>query len=77
MQHGTLATQRVLTGTLDDLPGKAAGSGFSSPSLLIVGDVVRLHGTLDWFDTETGAQTRLTHDEAAQLPPLPISGAKT
>lgn len=70
VQHGTLATQRVLTGTLADLPAKVAGSGFSSPSLLIVGDVVRLHGALDWFDTHSGAQTRLTHDEAAQLPPL-------
>jgi uroporphyrin-III C-methyltransferase/precorrin-2 dehydrogenase/sirohydrochlorin ferrochelatase len=77
VQHGTLATQRVLTGTLADLPAKAAGSGYTSPSLLIVGDVVRLHGTLDWFDTGTGARARLTHDEAAQLPPLPLSGAKT
>jgi siroheme synthase len=77
VQHGTLATQRVLTGTLADLPAKAEGGGFSSPSLLIVGDVVQLHGTLDWFDTHQGAQTRLTHDEAAQLPPLPISGEKT
>lgn len=75
VQHGTLSTQRVLTGTLANLPGKAVGSGFTSPSLLIVGDVVRLRGTLDWFDTQTGAQTRLTHDEAAQLPPLPTSGA--
>jgi uroporphyrin-III C-methyltransferase len=77
VQHGTLATQRVLTGTLSTLPDLVAGSGFSSPSLLIVGDVVQLHGTLDWFDTHQGAQTRLTHDEAAQLPPLPISGEKT
>ena len=70
VQHGTLATQRVLTGTLADLPHKVAGSSFSSPSLLIVGDVVQLHGTLDWFEPLSGARTRLTHDEAAQLPPL-------
>jgi uroporphyrin-III C-methyltransferase len=50
VQHGTLATQQVLTGTLADLPGKVAQSGFTSPSLLIVGDVVNLHGTLAWFE---------------------------
>ncbi|MCA3238305.1 MAG: uroporphyrinogen-III C-methyltransferase [Curvibacter sp.] len=76
VQHGTLATQRVLTGTLADLPGKAAGSGYTSPSLLIVGDVVQLHGTLDWFEPHHGAHTRLTHDQAAQLPPLPTPGAQ-
>lgn len=77
VQHGTLATQRVLTGTLADLPARVEGSGFSSPSLLIVGDVVQLHGTLDWFDTHRGAQTRLTHDEAAQLPPLPTPASRS
>ena len=65
VQHGTLATQRVLTGTLADLPPRVAASGFKSPSLLIVGDVVRLHGTLDWFDPERGVSVRLTHDEDA------------
>lgn len=75
VQHGTLASQRVLTGTLADLPGKVAGSGFTSPSLLIVGDVVRLHGALDWFDPHTGAPVRLTHDDAVQLPALPTPGA--
>lgn len=74
VQHGTLASQRVLTGTLADLPGKVAGSGFSSPSLLIVGDVVRLHGALDWFDPHSGAPVRLTHDDAVQLPALPFPG---
>jgi uroporphyrin-III C-methyltransferase/precorrin-2 dehydrogenase/sirohydrochlorin ferrochelatase len=49
VQHGTTASQQVLTGTLADLPGKVAGSGFTSPSLIIVGDVVKLHGTLAWF----------------------------
>jgi uroporphyrin-III C-methyltransferase len=71
VQHGTLATQRVLTGTLADLPAKAATSGFTSPSLLVVGDVVLLHDALDWFDPHRGAQTRLTHEQAAELPPLP------
>jgi uroporphyrin-III C-methyltransferase len=73
VQHGTLATQQVLTGTLSDLPAKVAGSGFTSPSLLIVGDVVKLHGTLHWFDPHTGADSQLapSHQEIpAQLPAL-------
>lgn len=75
VQHGTLATQQVLTGTLADLPAKVAGSGFTSPSLLIVGDVVKLHGTLHWFDPQTGATSRLSpaHHEVPQ--PLPALNA--
>ncbi|MFW5332864.1 uroporphyrinogen-III C-methyltransferase [Hydrogenophaga sp. ZJX-1] len=78
VQHGTLSTQQVLTGTLSDLPAKVAGSGFTSPSLLIVGDVVRLHGTLHWFDPQTGAASQLSpaHHEVEQpLPPLNASAA--
>jgi len=73
VQHGTLATQQVLTGTLSDLPAKVAGSGFTSPSLLIVGDVVKLHGTLHWFDPQTGNTSQLApaHLEVRQrLPAL-------
>ncbi|MDO8904994.1 uroporphyrinogen-III C-methyltransferase [Hydrogenophaga sp.] len=73
VQHGTLSTQQVLTGTLGDLPAKVAGSGFTSPSLLIVGDVVRLHGTLHWFDPQTAADSSLSpahHEVPQQLPAL-------
>ncbi|MBU4520425.1 MAG: uroporphyrinogen-III C-methyltransferase [Gammaproteobacteria bacterium] len=78
VQHGTLATQQVLTGTLADLPAKVAGSGFTSPSLLIVGDVVKLHGTLHWFDPQTGADSSLSpahHEVPRQLPALNAAAA--
>jgi uroporphyrin-III C-methyltransferase len=55
VQHGTTATQRVLTGTLADLPARVADSGFTSPSLIIVGDVVKLHDTLAWFQPQAQA----------------------
>lgn len=74
VQHGTLATQQVITGTLSNLPGKVQGQPLLSPSLIIVGDVVSLHSALDWFDPITGAPALLTHDLAAQLPPLATSG---
>ena len=72
VQHGTLSTQQVLTGTLIDLPAKVAASGFTSPSLLIVGEVVKLHGTLDWFDPMTGASHPLSpaQPDSQPLPAL-------
>jgi uroporphyrin-III C-methyltransferase/precorrin-2 dehydrogenase/sirohydrochlorin ferrochelatase len=71
VQHATLATQRVITGTLADLPTQLGVQDLRSPSLLIVGDVVTLHGALDWFDPRSGAAMRLTHDDVASaLPPL-------
>lgn len=49
VQHGTTANQQVLTGTLADLPQRVIESDFTSPSLIIMGDVVKLHNTLAWF----------------------------
>ncbi len=48
VQQGTTAQHRVVTGTLDTLPQRVAG--LKSPSLIIVGEVVRLHDTLAWFE---------------------------
>ena len=57
VQHGTIATQQVLAGTLADLPARVAQSGFTSPSLIIVGDVVKLHNTLAWFTPAPAQET--------------------
>src|SRR5690606_21567444 len=43
VQQGTLPEQRVFTGTLETLPGIVAAAEVKAPTLLIVGDVVRLH----------------------------------
>ncbi len=48
VEQGTTEGQRVLTGTLSTLPGKAA-LGTRGPALIIVGDVVRLRNKLGWF----------------------------
>ena len=42
----------VLTGTLETLPGVVAAAEPRAPTLIIVGDVVRLHGDLAWFGGE-------------------------
>jgi uroporphyrin-III C-methyltransferase len=56
VQQGTTAEQRVVTGTLADLPGRVAAAGLRSPCLTIVGEVVRLRDELAWFEGETAAQ---------------------
>ena len=64
VEHGTRAEQRVVTGTLADLAQKARQAGIQSPALLIVGEVTRLHATLQWFNAAAAnpisKQMRLT-----------------
>jgi uroporphyrin-III C-methyltransferase/precorrin-2 dehydrogenase/sirohydrochlorin ferrochelatase len=52
VEHGTLASQRVLVGTVATLPQQVAQMDVHAPTLVIVGDVVRLHDKLAWFKTE-------------------------
>ncbi len=50
VQAGTTPQQRVLTGTLQTLPGIVRGSGVKAPTLIIIGEVVRLRERLKWFE---------------------------
>jgi uroporphyrin-III C-methyltransferase/precorrin-2 dehydrogenase/sirohydrochlorin ferrochelatase len=50
IQQGTTPQQRVLTGTLDTLPAIVRQSGVKAPTLIIVGEVVRLRERLKWFE---------------------------
>jgi uroporphyrin-III C-methyltransferase/precorrin-2 dehydrogenase/sirohydrochlorin ferrochelatase len=66
VQHGTLPTQRVITGTLDTLPALAEAAQLKPPTLIIVGNVVRLREKLGWYQPELhGEQARRTPLEAA------------
>ena len=49
VQDGSLATQKVVIGTLTDIARRVAQQRLSSPSLTIIGEVVKLHATLAWF----------------------------
>jgi uroporphyrin-III C-methyltransferase len=53
VEQGTTTAQRVVTGTLATLPQRVAG--MASPCLIIVGEVVRLHDALAWFDPQRQA----------------------
>jgi len=48
IQQGTTPHQQVYTGTLATLPGIIARNDVKAPTLIIVGDVVKLHDTLKW-----------------------------
>ena len=56
VQQGTTPSQRVFTGTLADLPQLVAQHEVHAPTLVIVGEVVRLREKLAWFE---GAEQRL------------------
>lgn len=49
VQDGSLHSQQVVTGCLANMADRVAKAGLKSPSLTIIGQVVRLHGTLNWF----------------------------
>jgi uroporphyrin-III C-methyltransferase/precorrin-2 dehydrogenase/sirohydrochlorin ferrochelatase len=52
VQQGTTNSQRVITGTLETLPKLAQDAQLKPPTLIIVGDVVKLHDKLAWFKPE-------------------------
>ncbi|MBK9130595.1 MAG: uroporphyrinogen-III C-methyltransferase [Gammaproteobacteria bacterium] len=49
IEQGTTRNQRVIAATLESLPQLVAKNDVHAPTLLIVGEVVRLHQTLAWF----------------------------
>jgi uroporphyrin-III C-methyltransferase/precorrin-2 dehydrogenase/sirohydrochlorin ferrochelatase len=57
IEHGTQVSQRVIVGTLDDLQTRVVAANVTSPALLIVGEVTRLHATLAWFNSAEGRQS--------------------
>jgi len=52
VEKGTTAQQRVMVSTLLELPDKLLANKVSSPSLFIVGDVVKLTEKLNWFNDD-------------------------
>ena len=50
IQWGTYPHQKVVTGTLADLPALAKAAGLGAPAITVVGDVVRYREEIRWFD---------------------------
>ena len=71
IQWGTTPRQRTVTGTISDLPLKVAEAKITPPALTIVGQVVALRDTMNWFETrplfgQTVVVTR-TRQQASEL----------
>lgn len=58
IESGTTARQRVVAGTVAELPERVRSNGLATPCLIIVGDVVALHERLAWFSPPEGAAPR-------------------
>lgn len=52
IEKGTTRNQRVHIATLATLPEKVIESGVSAPTLTIIGEVVKLHDKLNWYQPE-------------------------
>ena len=57
VQHGTTPSQRTVAGTLATLPQLALAAQLAPPTLIIIGEVVRLHAQLAWYETAAAAGT--------------------
>jgi uroporphyrin-III C-methyltransferase/precorrin-2 dehydrogenase/sirohydrochlorin ferrochelatase len=68
VQQGTTHKQRVVTGTLETLPQLAEEAKMKPPTLIIVGEVVKLHDKLSWFKPEPGEGTSFVAHMAEKLP---------
>jgi len=52
VQQATTPRQRVFTGTLATIANDVSGQEIKPPTLIIVGNVVKLHDHLNWFRSE-------------------------
>lgn len=46
IQNGTLPTEKVLIGQVDDIVAKVAESNIGSPAIIVIGEVVKLHPSI-------------------------------
>jgi siroheme synthase len=54
IEQATTRHQQIHISTLKDSVADFAGKEFSSPSLIIIGDVVQMHTSFNWFSADTG-----------------------
>ncbi len=58
VQQATTSSQRVVTADLATLADRAREAGLKPPTLIIVGEVVRLRGRLEWFEAHRAEAAR-------------------
>jgi len=50
VRSATTGQQETLTGTLEDIAGKAVASDFKAPAVAVFGEVVALRDSLNWYE---------------------------
>jgi uroporphyrin-III C-methyltransferase len=50
IQEGTTPQQRTVVGTLENIAERAANAGLTSPALTVIGSVVDVSSTLQWYE---------------------------
>ena len=60
IEQGTTPRQRIFIGNLKTLPNIVKAADVHAPTLIIVGEVVRLHKKLAWFEPMTPSDTNPT-----------------
>ena len=50
IRRGTVAEQKTLTGTLNNIARISGESDMKPPAIIVVGDVVHLREELNWFE---------------------------
>ena len=71
IEQGTTAAQAVHTGTVGTLASIIEGRGVRAPTLVIVGDVVRLRDRLDWFHPRRSTESAFVSRGASATPGAP------
>ncbi|HEX6179567.1 MAG TPA: uroporphyrinogen-III C-methyltransferase [Thermoanaerobaculia bacterium] len=52
ISNGTRPEQRTVTGTLRNIETRVAEAKLPTPALIVVGEVVKLHDVINWFETK-------------------------
>jgi len=53
IQQGTTRNQKVVTSTLKEIVTEVDSAQLKAPTMIIIGDVVKLRDGLDWYKTES------------------------
>lgn len=61
VQWGSLESQRTVTGTLDTIEDIVVREHIENPSMIIVGEVVRLRSELKWFEQLNDERNKLAN----------------
>jgi uroporphyrin-III C-methyltransferase/precorrin-2 dehydrogenase/sirohydrochlorin ferrochelatase len=68
IENCTRRAQIIVTGTLDDIAGKAQAEGIRGPALIIIGSVVSLREKLKWYNPN---RKLVTGNEPDAIPDQP------